>query len=254
MNSSFFEQADDYLHDRMSAEERAIFESSLANDRQLAREWELYRNVESSMRRAQQQHDDEAALKTSLTHLSEDFILHKQRAKMRWISPRALRWAAAAVVPLAAAGIYLFVETRQPIPQRMAETYVSKNLTILSQTMGAAKDSLQAGIAAYNDRDYATASRIFGRLAETMPSNSEALKYSGLAFLQTGDYTNALVRFDSLVARKDLYSNPGLFLKAVTLLRRDAKGDLQQAHLLLEQVVREKAEGYQEAGEWLKKW
>ena len=53
---------------------------------------------------------------------------------------------------------------------------------------------------------------------------------------------------------KNKYSNPGMFLKAVTLLMRNEQDDKAQAKLLLEQVVNKNEEGSKTALEWLKKW
>jgi hypothetical protein len=95
---------------------------------------------------------------------------------------------------------------------------------------------------------------LFEWVARNAPDNSDAKKYAGLVFLATGDYDSALARFDELAAMKGLYSNPGLFLEAVTLLQRNRKEDLPRARPLLEQVVREKLEGSEQAEEWLKRY
>ena len=51
-----------------------------------------------------------------------------------------------------------------------------------------------------------------------------------------------------------MLSNPGLFYKAVTLLKRNKEGDVKQAKELLEQVVKEHLDNSKEAAEWLKKF
>lgn len=68
----------------------------------------------------------------------------------------------------------------------------------------------------------------------------------------TGQYEMALQQFDELGEMENLYSNPGKFLKAVTLMRRNEGADKQEAKNLLEQVVREDASGRDQAEEWLK--
>jgi hypothetical protein len=57
--------------------------------------------------------------------------------------------------------------------------------------------------------------------------------------------------FNELAAKKELFSNPGMFLKAITLLQRNQPGDREQAEQLLQQVIDEKADGSKEAERWL---
>lgn len=66
-------------------------------------------------------------------------------------------------------------------------------------------------------------------------------KFIGLVYLVTNNYDKVLQQFEELATRKDLYRNPGLFLKAVTLLNRNREGDKAQAKGLLERVVNERA-------------
>src|SRR5690606_12359777 len=124
----------------------------------------------------------------------------------------------------------------------------------LSQTMDATPDSLQLGISAYNNEDYARALQFFQAVLDKQPENSEAIKNIGLVHLVYGDFEEAIQHFDRLAAVENLYSNPGNFLKAVTLMRRNESGDKQEAKQLLEQVVRENAAGSEQAKEWLRKW
>ncbi|MEJ7680068.1 MAG: hypothetical protein WKG06_19850 [Segetibacter sp.] len=68
------------------------------------------------------------------------------------------------------------------------------------------------------------------------------------------DYDKALMHFDELAQKKGLFSNPGLFLKALTLLERNMGNDKDGAKKLLQQVVADKLEHSKEAEELLKKW
>ena len=68
------------------------------------------------------------------------------------------------------------------------------------------------------------------------------------------NYDKALEYFTILEADTGLYSNPGKFYKAITLLKRNKDGDKDAAKLLLEQVRDENLEGKKEAEEWLKKF
>jgi hypothetical protein len=96
--------------------------------------------------------------------------------------------------------------------------------------------------------------QIFENICHSQPENSNAKKYACLVYLLTKNYEKALERSDELAGMKDVYSNQGLFLKAITLLQRNKRGDKAQAKQLLERIVNEKAEGRREAERWLKEW
>ena len=139
-------------------------------------------------------------------------------------------------------------------PVQLADKYVKEELTQLSLTMDGVQDSLQMGMAAYNDKDYQKALRYLKGFTKIILKNNYVLKYKGLAYLLTKNYDKALSGFDELAAKKHLFSNDGLFLKALTLLQRNQDGDKDAAKQILEQVVNEKTEGNAKAEEWLKKW
>lgn len=160
--------------------------------------------------------------------------------------------SAAAVLALVLTAYFVFTYIGASSTQ-LANQYVKKELIHLSLTMDGAKDSLQQGIAAYNDKDYAKAIQLFEAIYKNHPENSDALKYMGMAYLVTDEHNKAFQLFTELAAKKELFSNPGLFLKAVTLLQRNQPGDKEQARQLLQQVIDEKAEGSKDAERWLKK-
>ncbi len=61
------------------------------------------------------------------------------------------------------------------------------------------------------------------------------------------------MEFDQLSQLKHLHSNPGYFLMAITLLKRNKEGDRNKAQVLLEKVIGENLSGRKEAEKWLKK-
>lgn len=158
---------------------------------------------------------------------------------------------AAAACLLFAVAIYFFY--RPETPHQLANKYIMEHIIQLSQTMNASKDSLQQGIAAYNNKDYKTALQIFGEIYRSNPQNFLAKKYIGFVYLAAENYDKALQQFNELANTAGVYKNPGLFLEALTLLQRNEQGDEEQAKQLLEKVVKEKTEGSREAEIWLKK-
>lgn len=120
--------------------------------------------------------------------------------------------------------IGLYFTLYAPSPRRLAGDYIEKKYSRLSQTMDGSTDSLQLGIAAYNHEDFGEARALFEALYKAHPENTDVLKYAGIVYLRTTNYDKALGKFEELARIKGLLSNPGLFLQAVTLLRRDSPG------------------------------
>lgn len=248
-----------YLEGDMTEEEKQSFESELSSDHELRSFVETYRTINVEMRNAQKYEEQEMALKSTLQGLSKTYFSSQTQlqakapvlamSKSRGFSKIALSAAAAVVLVFVS---YLFFNNSNKA-RSLANDYVKTELSHLSQTMDGAKDSLQQGIAAYNKNDFNKAIELFESVYKAHPDNSDALRYAGTAYLVTKNYNKALEYFDVL-SGKQLFSNHGLFLKAITLLQRNQPGDEEQARQLLEKVVAEKTEGAKEAALWLKEW
>ncbi len=163
------------------------------------------------------------------------------------------KYMAAASVIIAVILITWFLSGNKKSPQQLADTYIQQNFTTLPVTMGN-MDSLQKGLKLFNNQQLAEAMMMFEKLASNDPSNDDAKKYAGIVSLRLHNYDKALEYFTKLEAETGLYSNPGKFYKAITLLERNKDDDKAAARLLLENVRDENLEGKNEAVEWLKKF
>jgi tetratricopeptide (TPR) repeat protein len=160
--------------------------------------------------------------------------------------------AAAAMVVGLIFSWYLFIK---PTPlQQLADNYITQNFGTLGVTMGTSEDNLQKGLRQYNDGQYKKALEVFEKLINLDNSNYIAKRYAGITSLRLQQYDKALHYFKLLADQPNLYANPGLFLQATTLLKRNLPGDKQSAKGLLEQVVQNDLEGKETAEQWLKKW
>ncbi|HEV2483891.1 MAG TPA: hypothetical protein VGS79_29710 [Puia sp.] len=165
---------------------------------------------------------------------------------------RTLYLASAAAAVLLLFSLYLL--TRSATPAELAGDYIGTHYDHLSQTLDGTRDSLAEGITAYNNRAFTRALDLFTTLAHDHAGNTDARLYSGLAYLRLKNYDQALHEFDTLANLSSLYSNPGPFLKAVTLLERNATGDRETAREILQDVVRRNLDGSREAAVWLQKF
>lgn len=259
MNNGRTLEIERYLGGDMTEEEKQGFETELSANAELRGLLETYRTIDLEMRNAQKYSEQENALRKTLEGLNKTYFfegaalgtpapivaMNKTRSFLK------VAIAAAAAVLLILSAYFLLLDKSDVTG--LANQYVKSELSHLSQTMDGARDSLQQGIAAYNSKDYAKAIGLFEAVYEAHPDNSDALRYAGTAYLVTRQYDKAMERFDALAA-KQLFSNHGLFLKAVTLLQRNQPGDKENAKQLLEKVVAENAEGAKQAEAWLKEW
>ena len=146
-----------------------------------------------------------------------------------------------------------FIFENNTSPSQLADTYIQNEITYIHPLMGSGDDSLQRAIGDFNNKQYDKALPVFEALASNHPEIVDAIKYAGFVYLLKQDYDKALERFDML-ANKQIFSNPGLFYKAVTLLERNKEADKEKAKELLQQVRDHNLDGKVKAEAWLKKF
>jgi tetratricopeptide (TPR) repeat protein len=245
--SETLEYIDAYFQKALNEKERAEFEARCGKDEIFAQEVAFYltsRQVlrEELLQQKRSQWKKEVPVEEGLLSIAPA----RKVFFARWLT-----YAVAASLVLAIA-VYFFERTTSP--HQLAESYILKNLTILSHTMDGSSDSLQQGMDVYNNKDYKKALPFFEGVYNRDSSNSDAKAYIGIVYLQIKEYDKALQQFDELANMKGLYSNKGMFYKAITLMERDKPGDRQEAKKLLEKIISENADGRREAAEWLKKF
>ena len=246
-NTYTWEYIEDYFTQSLSNEERKNFEKRVEEDASFAKEVAFYLTARSAASEVLMEEKQRpfADAEVAASKVEKPAVVRKMPLR-KW-----LPYVAAACIILFIAAIFFL---RSPSPQQLANHYIKDNYSILSQTMDGSRDSLQLGIAAYNNGDYHQALNYFEGVRQGNPSSSYAKKYAGLAYLQANNYNKALECFKELSATKNLYSNSGDFLQAVTLLQRNNPGDKELAKQLLQKVDQEDEDGSDQAREWLKKW
>ncbi len=259
MDNKWFEDFERYLLKEMNPEEKKDFEHALAEDPEMKEAFEIYRTIELDMVMDLKHQEGEAALKHTLHQISPQYFSPEPRPVskvVKMVSWSRLKWLAGI-----AAGLLLYFalnslfEYRGNQPNQLAVNYFDANLMRLGQEMsGGSDDPNQTGVSAYNQQDYAGAIGIFEISISNGTANAETLQYIGLSHLAVGEYEKALHYFRMLSDQHDLYSNPGLFYQALTLMMRNGPDDILQAQLLLEKVVEQDAEGSMQAKEWLQKF
>ncbi len=158
-------------------------------------------------------------------------------------------YAAAACVLMAVVFTYLNGNTS---PGQLADKYFTEHYMQLSHTMDGGKETIEQGIEFYNNKNYDSALALFQKADNDYPvQKSSTKKYEGYVYLVKKDFENALQQFDEL-SKMQLYSNPGIFLKALTLMQRNKEGDKEEAKILLQQVIDQNLEGKEDAEEMMR--
>lgn len=258
MNSNWFIKFEEYLQGEMSIEEKALFESELSSNEEMNRAFNIYRTIENEMAIHHQEKRSEEELKNTLESLNARYFEQELKKPTKVVPLHSTKifksiMALAASLLLLLVAYSIFFQSKQDV-RLLADIYIDTHFMQLSQTMDSTPDSLQLGISAYNNQEYSKALQFFQGVQEMQPGNVEAIKNMGLSYLMNKEYELALQKFDELAAIKNLYSNEGLFLKAITLMQRNEKGDKEEAKSLLEQVVEDDEAGSEQAKEWLKKF
>lgn len=235
-----------YFEGSLPIEERRFFEERCVNDADFAAEVAGY----ISMRDAIRQHlEDEKRAEFALLYAELAPVRNSTKVGIR-IKKLSIYLAAACIMLVF--GCFLLWKTAHET--QLSEDYIAANFSTLGLNMGGAEttDQLQKGIAAFNARKYEEAAQIFSAMTGPGRTEPEAVKNLGITYLVSHKYEEAIVQFDRL-ADYDLYSNPGLFYKALVLMKRSAGDDKEVAKKLLKEVVDRNLAGSKEAGIWLQK-
>ena len=231
---------EEYLSNRLSADQRIRFEADLQTDPALAESVAFYVTARHTLR--QEAHNLRRA----------ELLARKPQLARQTSWPFALAAAACLALLL---GIGWILWTPQTTPPELADAYLEQKnaLTHPSVTMSATTDSLQQSLGFIEKEQLAEADQWLSDLRQRQPANAEVLKWGGIVALRRGNYDKAISQFQTLSRRTDLYANPGLFLEALTRMKRNLPDDKVMAKTLLQTVVSQKLEGSEEAKVLLEK-
>ncbi|MGH2647494.1 MAG: hypothetical protein ACRDE8_08000 [Ginsengibacter sp.] len=239
------EYIENYFRGNKDASDKEAFEKKIMEDSEFAEEVAFYISANGVIQQKVQQ---ERKQRLREIYDEQKVISIKRPVRNIW------KYMAAASVLIAVILITWFFSGNKNSPQQLADKYALENFQTFGVTMSSNPDSIQAGLNLFNSNKLTESLNMFETIAKNNPENSDAKKYAGIVSLRLKNYDKAIEYFTILGADTSLYSNPGKFYKAITLLERSKLGDKNAAKLLLEQVRDENLEGKSKAGEWLKKF
>jgi hypothetical protein len=234
------EYIENYFRGNNGDAEKKQFENRILNDPMFAQDVAFYI---SATKLIEEQRKEEKKQRFREMYEKRDVVPMKQPGKNVW------QYLAAASIIFIIILSALFLFNNNPTSASLADKYIEQNWQTLAVTMGR-QDSLETGLSLYNSGKLTEALTMFEVLAK---SNTSAKKYAGIVSLRLQNYDKALQYFSILEADTSLYSNPGKFYKAVTLMKRNSDEDKEAAKLLLQEVIAKDLEGRREAVLWLEK-
>jgi tetratricopeptide (TPR) repeat protein len=242
------EYIDAYFEGSLNPEETKKFEQRIAEEKDFAEEVAFYLSAKQVSKEEANRQKKEW-FRQLLT--GNEPLAVKKPAVVRKMQVYRLA-AAAAIIGVIFLSWYFFLQ-KPTGPDQLADNYITANLQALSVTLGPGEDSIQHGLDLYNKGELGSSLNLFETVIQHDTSNFTAKKYAGIVYLRLANYDKALEYFNQL-GHYSLYSNPAKFYQALTLMKRNAPGDKQQARQLLQQVVQDHLEGEETARQWLKKW
>jgi tetratricopeptide (TPR) repeat protein len=239
---SNLEYIEDYFKGTPTPDETTSFEERIQNDPSFAEEVAFYL---SGQHAAAEMANDERRVRFRELNFN-----HRSAQPAKVVSMRRVVIYAAACLFLAAVVMsWLFF---QPVStEKLANQYIDSQLTTLSVSMGT-QDNMQEGLDQYNAGKLEESLKTFESIYKNDNTKDLAERYAGIAALRLQQFDKAISYFEDL-STKNLYSNPGKFYVALTLMKRNQAPDKERAHMFLKEVVDQNLEGKEIAEQWLKK-
>jgi tetratricopeptide (TPR) repeat protein len=236
------EYIEDYFKGQPTPDETKSFEERIQNDPSFAEEVAFYLSGQQVAAEMANDERRDRFRQLNYNHRSS------QPAKVVSIR-RAVVYAAACVLLVAVVMSWLFFKPEST--QKLADRYIDSQLTTLSVNMGA-HDSMQEGLEQFNAGKLEESLKTFESIYKNDNTKDLAERYAGITALRLQQFDKAISYFENL-STKNLYSNPGKFYLALTLMKRNQAQDKERAHTLLKEVVDQNLEGKDIAEGWLKK-
>ncbi|MCB0581541.1 MAG: tetratricopeptide repeat protein [Phaeodactylibacter sp.] len=182
-----------YLSGAMPESEKAAFEARLGQDPALAARLEEYRLLLAGLKamRAEAFYRQAEAWAKEL-EMAPPAQAKKPAVKFLW--PRAVRYAAAAVLVLALAfaGMKYYALSNYSTDALIAQNYHPRNTPA---TLSGREDLFREGFNAYSEKDFPAAIAFFSRIPEENPRYAEAQLFLGYACFESGRYPAAVQAF-----------------------------------------------------------
>ena len=225
-----------YFNGLLNKEEKALFEEQMRIDSTLLSDVAHYIQLQQALKNNQ---------------LADRHSSWQNASKKKTYSLKNV-FSMAAILTLFIGGAWYWTSSSVLNLEQQADVYIKEQFQERSIQMSASKDSTQKAIALFNEGDLKSSLEVSESMLKRQSENAEQLELAGITALRLNDYEKALSYFRKMETL-DLYENPSVFYQAITLLKRKAPLDIQEAEKLLNRVADNQLGGKNYAQQWLNK-
>lgn len=200
-SSSRIEEIEGYIYNELPEDEMASFEAELSQNKTLAEEIELIRNIDMALRES-----EVMQLRNNLQNIAGQIAAEKQtelsfitRFKARKVIISSV--AASLILLLGITGIL----TRQASQDKLYQKfYTAYQVTGINRSANEAADpTFVKAQQKLEKQDFDAAINLFREVTSRNQNNMVAHFYTGAALQETGKYQNAIDEFNQVILNKD---------------------------------------------------
>jgi len=219
LEKDLFELIDEKLSGELRGEELEAFDRDLMNDPELMAEFELHKEIDEAI---QESEVIELRKKLDLVHdLTQN---KKQPGLLRTILRHKLsRIAAASFVVLliiTSLSLYFLRPDGNMSNDSLFKIYYQPDAALLIRGTNSQNATLIQAFQMYENKEYDNALTLFSKVLETDGENIPVQFYSGISYIELGQYQNALHPFDFIMEHnQNLYVERAEWYAALCFLK-----------------------------------
>ena len=241
------EYIDGYFSGAKTEEEKLRFEKRILEDEEFAQEVAFYISA-NGLIKSQLEDEKKQRFRQLYNEQKDEHKIVPMQQRTKRMSTRYL--AAASVTVAIILLSWLFLSNYKNSAPQLADNYIEQLQA--GVTMAAKVDSAGTALNLYSEKKYTEALPIFEALIKNRTADEKVKEYAGLTYIKLERYEDAL-RLFSEWETKVAFTNPAKLYKAITLMKRNDKGDVGEAKKLLKEISDKDLDGKATAEEWLKK-
>jgi anti-sigma-K factor RskA len=205
---------ENYLADKLSDNELQSFEKKLETDADFKQEFEIYKNLNTSLKSKFENEESEIALKKTLNNLGSQFIKQNRVNKQKVIS--LFNYKSLMIAASIALLVSLFIfKNGKPVYSDFSN-HNALELVVRGENNGAVVKAENA----FNSKNYEEALQQLTILSNTYPNDTEIKLYQGISNLELGNYTNAETIFNKISQGNSTFANTAIWYKALNYLKQ----------------------------------
>ncbi|MFK5957589.1 MAG: hypothetical protein QM495_01835 [Lutibacter sp.] len=204
---------DKYLAKELTTVELKSFEDKLKSNADFKQEFEIYKNLETSLK-SKFNTEKELALRKTLSNLGSEYIKEKKSNKKKGklislINYKQLMVAASVALLI---GFFLF-NNGNPVYSDF-----SNHNSLELAVRGENNDAISKAEKAFNSKNYKEALTYLMQLSTS--NDIEIELYKGICFLELNSYADADIIFDKISSGNSAFKNTATWYKALSMLKQ----------------------------------